>query len=166
MTSVQSSRRSLPLGSAQTAADLLGAAGPSLSSSRNSRTMSRTAGGPLRSSVVGLGVLALAVGQAAAQLAVDTVPELGSSSRSSGAWWLTGSRTLWLLTLFLSCIVPLALAVMRRRRIAELIMKIPGPHVTHPVLGNLDVLFELNKYRHLLSPHIREYRSFQTEQIL
>ncbi|OQR71000.1 hypothetical protein BIW11_01582 [Tropilaelaps mercedesae] len=130
--------------------------GPSPGGSRYSRATMR--GGPLRSGLVGLGVLALAVGQASAQLTVDTVPELGLSGRSSATWWLTGSRTLWLLTLVLSCVVPLALAVMRRRRIAELIMKIPGPHVTHPVLGNLDVLFELNKYRHLLSPHIREYK--------
>lgn len=140
----------LPLVS-RTYPDPLGS-GPGLGGSRYNRATMRN--GPLQSGLVGLGVLAFAVGQTSAQLAVDTVPELGLSSRFSGGWWLSGSRTLWLLTLVLSCIIPLALALMRRRRIAELIMKIPGPHVTHPVLGNLDVLFELNKYRHLLSPHI------------
>ncbi|KAH8033898.1 hypothetical protein MRX96_042352 [Rhipicephalus microplus] len=63
-------------------------------------------------------------------------------------------RVLWSLTLLLSCIVPVAVHIARRRRIAELISKIPGPTAAHPILGNLDVLYELKKYRHLLAPHI------------
>lgn len=65
-------------------------------------------------------------------------------------------RVLWSLTLLLSCIVPVAVHIARRRRIAELISKIPGPTAAHPILGNLDVLYELKKYRHLLAPHIRK----------
>ncbi|EEC16316.1 hypothetical protein IscW_ISCW022707, partial [Ixodes scapularis] len=42
------------------------------------------------------------------------------------------------LTLLLSCIVPVAVHIARRRRIAELISKIPGPTAAHPILGNLD----------------------------
>ncbi|KAH6947733.1 hypothetical protein HPB50_021091 [Hyalomma asiaticum] len=54
-------------------------------------------------------------------------------------------RVLWSLTLLLSCIVPVAVHIARRRRIAELISKIPGPTAAHPILGNLDVLYELKK---------------------